>query len=145
MNYRLVTTSNGVPSWTTPQHVPFGAGSPGAAVFNNRLYLEFGQQLKYGYQDLGGTWFGQFSLGGPETNRKPSAAEHEGRLYFLYKGKDTDNIYYKIMDTWGSLSPQYALSPSRTLQTPSAVSFNGQLWFFYRGDSTSNLYYNTID
>lgn len=148
---RYTSTADGT-NWSAVSTVPFGFSSVGVGVseFNGRLYLTYrkgtGIYIYYGYMDSAGNWFGENLLSGSEAVTSPFATSHENRLWVLFKGKDSYNIYYRKLDTWGTWSTQQALEDnSRTGVPPSAATFQSQLWVVYRGENSTWLYYNTVD
>lgn len=117
---------------------PQSDNNPGVAVFNNRMYIVYkganSDTLYTAFYD-GTTWQGNQKISdqpgdiSPESNYCPNAAVYNNRLYIVYKGAHSDNIYTaafdgnswsgntKIADQAGDISPESNYTPSLSMST----------------------------
>ena len=125
-----------------------------AAVYNFRLYLVYkgsDSDVLYSCYYDGTDWYGNTKIenqpGGikPESNDSPSAASYNGRLYLVYKGAHSDDLYTcyydginwigdtKIADQPGDVDP-------KSDHRPAVCVYNNYLYVVYKGPSSNKLY-----
>jgi hypothetical protein len=158
-----VTTFNGA-KWAGNNRIsdlsdinPKTATSPALAVFNNLLYVLYrGEDEPDIYLTTfnGSKWSGNKKISDlsdidPRTETSPGVAVFNGRLYMLYRGHDSEDIYLTTHDgmSWAGnkkISDISNLSP-RTSISPGVSVFNNALYVLYRGENESDIYQMTFD
>jgi|SRR6185295_6447181 len=128
--------------------------SPGAVIYNNRLYLvykgDLTDNLYSAYYD-GTKWYGNTKIEdqpgrvNPDSNKRPGLAVYNNKMYVAYKGADSNDLYTayydgtswygntKIADQPGGISP-------RSNEPPRAIVYNNRLYIIYKGASSNELY-----
>jgi hypothetical protein len=135
--------------------------SPSAAVFRNHLFLvyknETSSDLFAANMDFNGVWsWGapisslQGSSVSPKSDLGPSVAVYQDKLYIVYKGQNTKDIFFTIYDGqfWSGdarISSQPGGIRPESSANPSLVVFNNLLYMIYKGPQNNDLNYAYFD
>jgi hypothetical protein len=133
--------------------------NPGAAVFNNWLYILYkgahSNNLYTAWYD-GNKWSGNVKISdmngniSPESDYCPNIAVYKGLLYTVYKGAHSNTLYAawfdgttwygntKISDMNGGISPESNYNPGM-------VVYNNLLHIVYKGAHSNTLYTAAFD
>lgn len=127
---------------------------PNAIVYKGLLFIVYkgaSSNALYSAWFDGTTWFGNKKISSqpgditPESDHNPGLAVFNDKLYIIYKGVDSDDIYTayfqdatwhgntRIKDQQGGISPQSSCSPGATV-------FEGNMYIVYKGASSNDLY-----
>lgn len=83
------------------------------------------------------------SLSGEATDKGPSLAVAENKLWIAFKGKDSDKIFYKSFDgqTW---SARQDIPGVTTSHSPQLVLVQNMLFAVYHKEDASKIAYNYL-
>jgi hypothetical protein len=128
--------------------------NPGMAVFDNKLYIVYKgahSNTLYTANFDGEKWRGNTKIkdqGGdidPESNYNPGAVIFNDKLYIVYKGAHSNELYTawyngtkwdgntKIKDQGGDINPE-------SNYCPNAEVYNGDLYIVYKGAHSNTFY-----
>jgi hypothetical protein len=130
--------------------------APGAAVFNNTLYMFFkgaGSDTSVyiarstGNPGDGRSWSAHPLNPAITTSTAPGVITFNGALYMFYKGAGTDTTIYIARSTGGDVFDGSTWSTSRlnpainTSDAPGAVVYKGVLYMIYKGSGADTTIY----
>ena len=132
------------------------SAAPGAAVFNNTLYMLFkgaGSDTNVyiarptGNPGEGKSWSAQRLNPVINTSTAPAVVTFNGALYMFYKGAGADTNIYIARSTGGDVFDGSTWSATRlnpgTINTnvaPGVVVYHGALYLFYKSAADTNIF-----
>ena len=135
--------------------------SPAAAVYRNHLFLiykdENSNDICAANMDFNGVWSWGIPIAdidkssvSPKTNISPSVAVYQDKLYIVYKGQSSTDIYFTICDAtyWygdNKIASQPGAIKPKSSSNPSLVVFNDLLYMIYKGPNNNDLNYAYFD
>lgn len=140
---------------------PQSNDSPSLVVFQNRLYMIYkawNSDTLYSAWFDGGTWYGNTPIDidpqrgniNPKSNSTPGIAEYKGKLYMVYKGWDTNMLFFSWFDgeNWYgnfSIKSQPGGIDPHSNYSPGVCVYNSNLYIVYKAWNDYVLYSSRFD
>lgn len=131
---------------------PKSNATPALAVYNNKLYMVYKGESSnnlYVAEFDGSTWSGNRKISDisnidPKSNQTPGLGVHKDKLYLIYKGESSNDLYQATFDgtTWTGnvkIKDISQISPESNYG-PALAPINNRLIMVYKGAHTNNIY-----
>ncbi len=97
-----------------------------------------------------GAWSPQTNItdiNGAKTSASPALAAFGNRLYLVYRGADSSNIWSCSFDgsTWSAQTNITDINGAKTSASPALAAFGNRLYLVYRGADSSNIWSCSFD
>jgi len=131
--------------------------SPALATYRNEIIMVYkgaSSNNIYWARFDGSTWTGNKKISDtskidPKSNLSPALAAYNNKLYMVYKGESTNNLYVAEFDgtTWtGNKKIKDISNIDPKSNEPVGLGvYNNKLYMVYKGESTNDLYQATFD